>query len=156
MSDYIIQVDEFEFEENAAPLDAITVKDGVFHVLSGQKSYRAKVLAKDWSKKELTIEINDNPYQIKIADKYDQLVKKLGFESTSNQKANDVKAPMPGLVLEIEVKVGQEVKKGDGLLILEAMKMENAIKAAGDGIVKSINIEKGAAVDKGQLLIEME
>ena len=62
---------------------------------------------------------------------------------------------MPGLVLEIMVKAGDEVKKGDALLILEAMKMENVLKATGDGTVKSVSVSKGAPVDKGTILIEM-
>jgi biotin carboxyl carrier protein len=63
---------------------------------------------------------------------------------------------MPGLVLNILVEAGQEVSKGDALLILEAMKMENVIKASGDGKVRSVKVKKGDAVDKGLLLVEME
>jgi biotin carboxyl carrier protein len=63
---------------------------------------------------------------------------------------------MPGLVLNILVSPGQAVQKGDPLIILEAMKMENVIKAAGEGHIKAINVLKGAAVEKGQLLLELE
>lgn len=63
---------------------------------------------------------------------------------------------MPGLVLQILVEPGQLVQKGDALLLLEAMKMENVIKAASNGQVKTVAVQKGAAVDKGQLLLEME
>ncbi|HNM32873.1 MAG TPA: biotin/lipoyl-binding protein, partial [Chitinophagales bacterium] len=66
------------------------------------------------------------------------------------------KAPMPGLVLDILVEAGQAVNKGDNLIILEAMKMENIIKASGSGTVKSIHVQKKDAVEKNQLLIEME
>ena len=59
-------------------------------------------------------------------------------------------------MLGIEVEAGQRVEKGQGLLILEAMKMENVIKSVGEGIVKSVCVEQGMAVEKGQLLIEME
>jgi biotin carboxyl carrier protein len=69
---------------------------------------------------------------------------------------NTVKAPMPGLVLNIVVEPGQTVEKGDPMIILEAMKMENVIKAAGEGRVKAIKVQKGMAVDKGQLLIELD
>lgn len=68
---------------------------------------------------------------------------------------DNVKAPMPGLVLDILVEAGQSVNKGDNLLILEAMKMENIIKASGNGVVKNININKKMRL-KNQLLIEME
>jgi len=68
----------------------------------------------------------------------------------------NIKAPMPGLVLDVLVESGQTITKGDQLLILEAMKMENVLKAAGDGVVKSIEIKKGNTVEKGQILVEME
>jgi len=80
----------------------------------------------------------------------------MGLSVVASQKLSSVKAPMPGLVLDIMVEPGQEVAEGDSLLILEAMKMENVLKATGEGVVKSIEITKGAAVEKGQILIEME
>ncbi|PHK07691.1 acetyl-COA carboxylase, partial [Nostoc linckia z13] len=64
--------------------------------------------------------------------------------------------PIPGLILEISVSVGQEVKENDNLLILEAMKMENTFVSPRAGVIKSIAVNKGDAVDKGQLLIEFE
>lgn len=63
---------------------------------------------------------------------------------------------MPGLVLKLIAEVGQEIKLGEPLLILEAMKMENVIKSPGDGTVKAIHVTKGLAVEKGFLLMEME
>jgi len=63
-----------------------------------------------------------------------------------------INAPMPGTILDIKVSIGDQVKKGDTILILEAMKMENEIVAAKDGVVVSINVESGASVESGQLL----
>jgi biotin carboxyl carrier protein len=80
----------------------------------------------------------------------------MGFEVGASKKVNDIKAPMPGLILEINVTVGQEVKEDDVLLILEAMKMENALTSPRDGIIKSISVSKSDTVDKNQLLIEFE
>ena len=71
-------------------------------------------------------------------------------------KVSDLKAPMPGLVLSIDVEVGKEVKKGDALLILEAMKMENVIKSPTDGVIKSIAVKTSQAVEKNQLLLNFE
>jgi biotin carboxyl carrier protein len=78
------------------------------------------------------------------------------MENMNNQKVNEVKAPMPGLVLNILVEPGQEISKGDGLFVLEAMKMENIIKSPTDAIVKSIEVEKGIAVEKNQVLVKFE
>jgi biotin carboxyl carrier protein len=77
------------------------------------------------------------------------------MDAGSAQKVGDLKAPMPGLVVDIPVKEGDVVKKGDTLVILEAMKMENALKAVGDAVVKKINVKKGQAVDKNTLLVQM-
>ena len=66
-----------------------------------------------------------------------------------------VKAPMPGNVLDVKVSVGQSVKNGETLLILEAMKMENEIAAPADGVVASINVTKGATVNTGDLMISL-
>jgi len=113
-------------------------------------------LQADFNKKTLTLSINGNKYDLKIEDDYDLLVKKMGLSTGGKQKMKNVKAPMPGLILDILIEPGQSISKGDQLLILEAMKMENVLKAEGDGIIKSVEAIKGAAVDKGQILIEME
>ena len=66
----------------------------------------------------------------------------------------ELRAPMPGLLLNVLVSEGDTVKKGDVIFILEAMKMENALKAMQDGIVKEICVKKGQTVEKNQLLIK--
>lgn len=66
-----------------------------------------------------------------------------------------IRAPMPGLVLRIPVAVGDAVAAGQGVLVLEAMKMENEIKAAGPGVVAAIPVQPGQAVEKGQVLLQM-
>ena len=67
-----------------------------------------------------------------------------------------LKAPMPGLVVDLRVKPGQKVKKGDPLVVIEAMKMENIIKARGEAVVKSVHVEAGMSIEKGNLLLEFE
>lgn len=148
---------EFNFTaEQITNYDFVKEQDGNFHILKNNKAYRAEIEQADFAKKMFSIKINGNRYEIKVEDHFDQLVNKLGLSVVNTQKASDIKAPMPGLVLGVSVEVGQEVKEGDGLLILEAMKMENVIKSIGEGQVKAIHIEEGKAVEKGQLLIEIE
>ncbi len=142
--------------ETLASLDAISSDSDQFHILQDGKSYQANVLNSNFNQKTITISVNGNPYTIKIEDEYDQLVKKMGLSATAAQKVGDIKAPMPGLILDILVESGQTIEKGTPLVILEAMKMENVLKAEGDGVIKSIEVEKSAAVEKGQILIIME
>ena len=159
-STYSIQVNEqhqFDLDKTQVDqLDFVVQQDGSFHILQNGKSYRAEIIHSDFGSKKMSLQINGKTFEVSIADHYDRLVKQLGLASGGSQKVNEIKAPMPGLVLNVEVNIGQKVKKGDGLLILEAMKMENVIKSAGDGIIKEILIEEGMAVDKGQLLIQLE
>ncbi len=151
--------EKFEFEWNEAEIaasDILEIGEGEFHVLKNNTSYNATIQSIDYQNKTATVRVHNQTYQVNISDKYDQLVKKMGLSIASNAIARDVKAPMPGLVLDILVEAGQAIEKGDSLLILEAMKMENVLKAAGSGTIKSIEVAKGAAVDKNQILIELE
>ena len=66
--------------------------------------------------------------------------------------ANNVTSPMPGTILEVKVSAGQEVKKGDVICVLEAMKMENDIPAPRDGIIASVNVQKGASINSGDVI----
>jgi len=148
---------QFEFDtHDLTQLDIVPIDASHFHVLKNGEAFRAEVVQTDFIKKQFTIKINGNTYDIKLADEYDQLVKKLGLTTAVTHKVKDIKAPMPGLVLSIQVEPGQAVQHGDPLLILEAMKMENVLKSPGDGVVKAIRVQKGTAVDKGAVLIEME
>ncbi|MCC7246705.1 MAG: biotin/lipoyl-binding protein [Saprospiraceae bacterium] len=141
---------------DARQLDIAMNPDGSFHVLRDGKSCTATLVDADALNRTYTFRIDGEAYKVHIADHYERLIQQLGLSIGGSHKQNTVKAPMPGLVLQIAVEPGQAVSKGDTLLILEAMKMENVLKSAGDGVVKSIQVKQGAAVDKGQLLIEME
>ena len=113
-------------------------------------------MKKDDSGKNMVIAVNDTEYKINIKDKFDILLEKLGMSDMAIKKMKDIKAPMPGLVIDIKVKVGDVLAAGDTILVLEAMKMENMLKSPGEGTVKSIKVNKGEAVEKGQVLIEVE
>ncbi len=147
----------FDFtEDQMLAVDAVSLDQKNFHVLHNNTSYQAEVVSTDFINKTYTVVVNNNEYVVSIANHLDQLIKEMGFEVGKAKIVNAIKAPMPGLILEINVTVGQEVQEGDNLLILEAMKMENSFDSPRAGVIKSIAVEKGQAVDKGQLLIEFE
>ena len=136
--------------------DMIEVKKNMFHILSGTKSFTAEVVRADLTAKTFTILVNGHKYNVAVKDKFDALLHELGMDKLTQTGVQEVKAPMPGMVLTINVAVGDEVKKGDALLVLEAMKMENIIKSPRDGKVKSVKAVKGSAVEKNQSLIVFE
>lgn len=145
-----------ELDPSTFDWDLIQVKESRFHILYQQKSYEATVLEANYETKTFLIQINQGRYEVQLKDRFDRLVEQLGFSNIAAQKINNIKAPMPGLVLDIVVQVGDTVEKGDTVLILEAMKMENVIKAEGEATIKSITISKGTAVEKNQVLVEFE
>ena len=143
-------------EKDVSTLDSIKTSPSKFHILQNNNSFKAEIIEADFGKKLYKVKVNNNLYKININNELDALIKQMGFEVGATKKVNDIKAPMPGLILEINVKIGQEVKEDDALLILEAMKMENVLTSPRDGIIKSISVNKGDAVDKGELLIAFE
>ncbi len=151
------QTTTFEWtESDLKKLDAIQLNTSQFHVLDNHKPYKVEIVSTDFIAKKYTIKVNNNTYEVAISDALDILIQSMGIERGRTKVVNAIKAPMPGLILEISVEVGQEVKENDPLLILEAMKMENSFLSPRNGIIKSIAVQKGMAVDKGQLLVEFE
>ncbi|MFM9005158.1 MAG: acetyl-CoA carboxylase biotin carboxyl carrier protein subunit [Flavobacteriales bacterium] len=124
------------------------------HWMLGEKSMNVEVVTVDAEKKEFSIKVNNRLYQLQLKDRFDDLLKSLGMEAVGQKKVSNIKAPMPGLVLNILVGAGDQVEKDTPLLILEAMKMENVIKSPAAGIVKNVLAVKGVAVEKGAVLIE--
>lgn len=150
---------EHEFyytEEDIDKQDLIKISDQDFHLLFDNQSHQIQVIKQDLLNKTYQIKINSNLYEVKISNDLDVLIKDLGLSLGKAHLENEIKAPMPGLILEINVKEGQQVKAGDSLLVLEAMKMENTITASNDATIKKIGIEKGQSVAKNELLIELE
>jgi len=151
--------DLYQFEidsDTVKSLDAVETKKDSFHLLENNKPFRVEVLASDFGNKSYQIKVNNNLYTVQIEDQLDALIKALGFEVGASKIIDNIKAPMPGLILDIMVKPGDEVTVNTPLLILEAMKMENSIVSPRDGIIKSVTGTKGNTVDKGELLIEFE
>jgi biotin carboxyl carrier protein len=134
--------------------DVVSTENGRFlSLIHNNQIFNFEILKVNKSEKSISIVYQGHIYQIDIKDKFDLLLKNLGLDKVSKPKINDIKAPMPGLVLSILVKENQEIKKGDPLLILEAMKMENIIKSPIDATIKNIVISEKQAVDKNQTLI---
>jgi len=143
-----------KLDKQSLIIDVLDLKSNHFHVLYKNKSYSVEVVSSENKSKNAIIKVNGKTYQTHIEDQYDQVLKELGMENLAGKQITHIKAPMPGLVLNVLVTEGQHLKKGDNLLILEAMKMENMIKSDTEGIVKKIHAIKGDKVEKSQVLIE--
>ena len=135
-------INDQSFEWQIESIDSRT-----FHAIKNNKSYRIEVLNANPKSKAYSIKVNGKKIDLTIEDQFDQLLHRLGLDNLDSAKISEMKAPMPGLVLNINVAVGDTVAVNDAIMVLEAMKME---------IIKSIEVEKGVAVEKNQVLITFE
>ncbi|MDB4286115.1 acetyl-CoA carboxylase biotin carboxyl carrier protein subunit [bacterium] len=141
---------------NAVDPDIKKIGPNEWHILYNQKSYNVFLLKVDKSARTVTLSINEKKTVVKIKTQLDKLLQEMGLEGALEQKVDSINAPMPGLIKEINVKSGDEVKKGDPVLILEAMKMENVIKAPGDGVIADVHVKIQDSVEKNELMISLE
>lgn len=153
--EFNITQDKLGFSVNNVPVlfDASFVHEKQINILLNNRSYNAE-LVELHEDNSITIKVNGVEYVVAIEDKYDALLKQLGLDNLATSKVADLKAPMPGLVLDILVKEGDDIVKGDNLVVLEAMKMENILKASADGSVAKIIAKKGDKLEKGSVIIQ--
>jgi biotin carboxyl carrier protein len=143
-------------QEGQNPLTILSNENNHLKVLSDNILYDVYVKKSDPDHKNFIINVEGFDFPVKINEPIDKLIKKMGFLKPVVHAVKEIKAPMPGLVLDIFVKPGDFVEENQNILSLEAMKMENILKAHGSGTIKEISVSKGAAVDKNQTLIVFE
>lgn len=157
---YSVKIDEdsgvFQINSDCFEAKIVNLKKREYSVSTTTKTTKVYLVDTDVSRKKLTVLIGGNTYVVNIKDSRDLLLEKMGFSLKSSSVEKDLRAPMPGLVLDVLIKEGQKVSKQSSLLILEAMKMENVLKSNFDVRVKKILINKGEKVEKNQPLILFE
>ncbi|MBT8327401.1 MAG: acetyl-CoA carboxylase biotin carboxyl carrier protein subunit [Bacteroidia bacterium] len=144
--------DQLLFENESINYDIIKLPDGSFNLIVDNISYSIEVLKKETATGKLSLLINGRKVESTLHNKLAVLLKSMGMEG-GKKKLKELKAPMPGLVLATNVKEGDEVEEGQDLLVLEAMKMENAIKSPQAGIIDKVFVTVNEKVDKNHILI---
>ncbi len=120
-------------------------------VLNGRARTFAMVRGPDgW-----TVQASGRGWTVEVLDERTQALQELTGRGTGHSAGGLIRAPMPGLVVRVEVEVGQQLEAGAGVVVLEAMKMENEITTPGPGTVQAVHVEPGAAVEKGAPLVEV-
>ena len=154
----VIVNDNYDFsisKDEVEKFDTLT-SNSTAHVIINNQSRTVEIIKSDFLKRDYIIKVNGNRYSIHIENDLDGLVSEMGLSLTEDIAVSEIEAPMPGVIIDVLVSEGQDVKKGDFLCVLEAMKMENTLLSTGDGIIKTVKISKGQTVDKGDVLIEFE
>ena len=137
-------------------LDSREISPSHYHIISQHKSFKGEIQEADFLNKAYTVKVKNNTYQVDISDQLDLLIEDMGLSLGQAQVVNDIKAPMPGLILDVNIAEGDEVKEGDYLLVLEAMKMETTIASNYNGRIKSIYLGEGEMVEQDDLIVELE
>ena len=165
MSRYLVNMDGREYEVLirsdgtigvvgfAGAINVQTMDDTIDSVLLDNVS--THVVAKQ-NGAEYQVLLKHNQIDARVETERDRLLKTYATSAGSANKRYEVHAPMPALVVRVEVRVGDTIENGQSLLILEAMKMENEIKSHQAGKVKEVYVTKGKAVEKGELLLLLE
>jgi len=151
----IVNGQSFYFsEEELSQADIIQTRPGHYHIITEQRS--VEVACYSIHEKTLQLEAEGEPYIAVVKTPLDRMLDHMGYNAVSTKVVKEIKAPMPGLVLDISVQEGDVLANGQRVVILEAMKMENSIVMHGEAKVKKVHVVKGQAVDKGQVLVELE
>ncbi len=154
-----VEIEGFErivLDSNLSESRVTKVSDNEYQVRLAGKNFVIDLEDYNPNTREFSCKVDGVTFKGKGMTDLDLLVDKLGFRAKSKSNAKEIKAPMPGLVLDILTAVGEEKEPGDNILILEAMKMENILKAEGEGKVVEILVKKGDSVQKGQLLVRFD
>jgi len=125
-----------------------------FTIIKANRIFNIEVLSIE--EKLANLSINNKPHTIEVTDHIDQILEKLGMDNIQANVIKEIKAPMPGSILSIQVQENSTVAAGDPLMVLEAMKMENVIKSPGDGVVSRIHISEKENVEKNQVLLTFD
>jgi biotin carboxyl carrier protein len=151
-----IDPDGVRYEGELLPI-ALTDPEGTpVRVLKiGSEIFRIVVQKRD-GRGSYTIWVDGHRFDAEALDERTRAIREMTVASEGPAGPAPVKAPMPGLIVRVNVQVGDEVQAGQGVVVMEAMKMENELRASGAGRVRAIHAQPGAAVDKGMVLVELE
>ena len=140
-----------ELEGQISDVDGRRVGEGLWSLVIDGESTAVDVTEEDGV---FIVQVDGERYQIRVEEESRYIIRTRG--GTASTRGQVLKAPMPGRVVLVEVAVGAQVAPGDGLIVLEAMKMENEFKATAAGTVKEVRVQAGQAVNPGDVLVVIE
>lgn len=129
-----------------------------FHVSTHGSAYPQSPSSLDLSPEgalEFTLVHKERDYTVRVDNQRSLMLRSFLAKTHATATATTIRAPMPGLIVRVEVEPGQSISQGQGLVVLEAMKMENEIRSLSGGIVKAVHVQEGRPVEKGEALVTL-
>ena len=149
-------IDTIDLDKQNSSFTIEELEAGAYKIIASDKEAVIEVLSVDLNSKTMSIRYLHNIYDVAFKNDLDRVLDQMGIKLSSDNLNTDIKAPMPGKVINVVVKEGDKVNKGDAILILEAMKMENVLKAENDCSIKKVHVSSSENVEKNQVLIELD
>lgn len=146
-----VHIDGQDVAAQVMPIDGTPVR----MVTIGDEVHRV-VVRPGASRGAYTLWLDGYRFEVEALDERTKAIRDLSGASAGPTGPAPLKAPMPGLIVRVHVQVGDQVQPGQGIVVMEAMKMENELRTTAAGRVKSIIVTPGTAVEKGALLVELE
>ena len=134
-------------------VDMAPVAPEVYSLLVDGRSYEVQVRAREDG---YQVFFGPRHFSVTVEDERARMIRELSAGTGDHEKPREIRAAMPGLVVKVEVKEGDRVGPGDGLVVVEAMKMENEVRAQQKGVIKQLFVKQGMTVDQGQTLLILE
>jgi biotin carboxyl carrier protein len=153
---FLLDVNASQYTFQLIDADNITLNDSEVNnqmILDNNKSKLVSVKGVNHELKRYQIQIDGRIYHVQISDEVDQQILTMNLKSKRSNQLKELRAPMPGLVRQVNVQAGDQVDAGDSLFILEAMKMENLLKSPVNGKVSDVFVKPGESVEKNQILL---
>jgi len=132
-------------ELSGTPIALLALGDAVHRVAVARGSMRGRY----------TLSLEGRRYDVEALDERTRAIRQLSAAAVTNAGPAPLVAPMPGLIVRVNVAVGEEVRAGQRLIVMEAMKMENELRSASAGVVRAIHVSPGKAVERGATLVEL-
>ncbi len=163
MSDFVVTIDNNIFSVNTSKtkkviingseqnLEIVKLSAHTYKIILDNKIFH--VTTSKLANNKFSFLIDGHYFETLVRTKLEEEVSKVITNAQNNNGVKIIKSPMPGLILRLEKQVGDEVKEGEPLILLEAMKMENEIRSTASGIISEINIKEGESVEKNQILL---
>jgi pyruvate carboxylase subunit B len=146
-----VHIDGEDISAQVTPLEGTPVR----MVTIGNEVHRV-VVRPGATRGSYTLWLDGHRFEVEALDERSKTIRDLSGVAAGPSGPAPLKAPMPGLIVRVNVQVGDQVQAGQGIVVMEAMKMENELRTTAAGKVKSVLAKPGTAVEKGALLVELE